>query len=68
MVSDDERVGGSPADWVAVPQPRSAGDVLDKPPAYHDLHPNTSLNFQLNRWLAWMTPEGGVALCQREAR
>jgi hypothetical protein len=21
------------------------------------LHPNTSLNFQLNRWLAWMTPE-----------
>ena len=57
MVSDDQTLRGSPADWVAVPQPRIAGDALDKPPAYHALHPNTSLNFQLNRWLAWMTPQ-----------
>jgi len=57
VVSDDQTLRGNPADWVAVPQPRSAGDALDKPPAYHALHPNTSLNFQLNRWLAWMTPE-----------
>jgi hypothetical protein len=40
-----------------VPQPRIPGDALDKPPAHHALHPNTSLNFQLNRWLAWMTAE-----------
>jgi len=34
-----------------------AADVLDRPPGYHDLHPDVSMNFQLNRWLSWMTPQ-----------
>jgi hypothetical protein len=42
----------------SVPAPRPVGipDVLDRPPGYHRLHPNVSVNFQLNRWLGWMTP------------
>jgi hypothetical protein len=47
-MADDERLLGNPTDWVAVPQPRLPGDALDKPPAYHPLHPNTSLDFRLN--------------------
>jgi len=30
VVSDDQTLRGNPADWVAVPQSRSAGDALDK--------------------------------------
>lgn len=40
-----------------VPPPAVPFDVLDRSPGYHDLHPDVSLNFQLNRWLAWMTPQ-----------
>ncbi len=43
--------GGLRAGWSALV------DVLDRPPGYHDLHPDVSLNFQLNRWLAWMTAQ-----------
>ena len=63
MVSDDQTLRGSPADWVAVPQPRSAGDALDKPPAYHALHPNTSLNFGLDRvTIVGVSLGGGLAI------
>jgi hypothetical protein len=43
--------------FVPVPRPVGIPDVLDRPPGYHRLHPDTSVNFQLNRWLAWMTPQ-----------
>ena len=63
MVSDDQTLRGSPADWVAVPQPRSAGDALDKPPAYHALHPNTSVNFGLDRvTIVGVSLGGGLAI------
>lgn len=39
-----------------IPPVGGAPDVLDRPPAYLRLHPDISLNFQVNRWLAWMTP------------
>lgn len=37
--------------------PVGAPNVFDRPPAYRTLHTDVSLNFQLNRWLAWMTPD-----------
>ncbi len=42
---------------VPVPEPGALPDVLDRPPGYHKLHPDVSVNFQLNRWLSWMTPQ-----------
>jgi hypothetical protein len=41
---------------VPIPEPRLP-DVLDRPPRYHKLHDDVSVNFQLNRWLSWMTPQ-----------
>ena len=32
-------------------------DPLTRPSGYRSLHPDAGLNFQLNRWLAWMTPD-----------
>jgi pimeloyl-ACP methyl ester carboxylesterase len=57
-------------DYVAAPRPIGIPDVLDRPPGYHQLHPNVSVNFQLNRWLAWMTPraEQDVAEAARGVR
>jgi len=41
-----------------LPVAAAAPDVLNRRPSYLDhLHPDVSLNFQLNRWLAWMTPQ-----------
>jgi pimeloyl-ACP methyl ester carboxylesterase len=65
-VNDDKECAMAAADnngsWGAlqsVPAPRPVGipDVLDRPPGYYQLHPNVSVNFQLNRWLGWMTPQ-----------
>ena len=41
---------------VPIPEPRPP-DVLDRPSRYHKLHDAVSVNFQLNRWLSWMTPQ-----------
>jgi pimeloyl-ACP methyl ester carboxylesterase len=50
---------GPRAEVESVPVPRPVGipDVLDRPSGYHQLHPDVSVNFQLNRWLGWMTPQ-----------
>ncbi len=42
---------------VSAAPPAAAFDVLDRRPGYFNLHPGISLRFQLNRWLAWMTPQ-----------
>ena len=42
---------------LAVSCPAVPFDVLDRQAGFYDLHPDVSLNFQLNRWLAWMTPQ-----------
>jgi pimeloyl-ACP methyl ester carboxylesterase len=41
---------------VPIPEPRLP-DVLGRPPRYYKLHDDVSVNFQLNRWLSWMTPQ-----------
>jgi hypothetical protein len=38
-----------------VPAPAVAFDVLDRPAGSFDLHPDVSLSFQLNHWLAGTT-------------
>lgn len=45
-------------------------NVLEKRPGFYALYPDVSVNFQLNRWLAWMTPEAlpDVAKVAAEAR
>jgi pimeloyl-ACP methyl ester carboxylesterase len=57
-------------DVVPAPQPIGIPNVLDQPPGYHQLHPNVSVNFQLNRWLGWMTPQAlpDVAQVARDNR
>ena len=32
------------------------------PVGYHQIHPDVSINFQMNRWLTWMGPQGASAL------
>src|SRR5262245_18358774 len=53
---------GAPA-YLPAPIPIAAPDILTRPFGYHALHPNVSINFQLNRWLSAMTPRafGDVA-------
>lgn len=53
---------------VPVPQQPVPFDVLDRLPGYYDLHPDISLNFQLNRWLAWMTPQALPDVMQTASR
>jgi hypothetical protein len=52
------------------PQPVGIPDVLDRPSGYHQLQPDVSVNFQLNRWLSWMTPQAlsDVAAAAARAR
>jgi hypothetical protein len=50
------------------PAPAAAFDVLDRPPGYFNLHPDISLNFQLNRWMAWMTPQALPDVTQTASR
>jgi len=54
--STSEQLATGTVSAVALPQPLMKEDVLNKPPAFRALHPNVSVNFQLNRWLNWMTP------------
>ena len=60
----------------AVTAPAGAGmpeplvpDVLGKPPGFERLHPDVSINVQLNRWLGWMTggARGDVAAAAARA-
>jgi len=32
-------------------------DALNRPPGFVNLHPDVSINYQLNRWLSAMTPQ-----------
>ncbi len=43
-------------------------DVLTKPPRFERLHPNLSINFQLNRWLGWMTADAHDDVAAAAAR
>jgi alpha-beta hydrolase superfamily lysophospholipase len=56
----------------SVPAPRAvaAPDVLERPSGYRQLYPDVSVNFQLNRWLSWMTPQAlpDVAAAAAHAR
>lgn len=35
----------------------AAVDVLERASGFHKLHPDVSVNLELNRWLSWMTPQ-----------
>jgi pimeloyl-ACP methyl ester carboxylesterase len=50
--------GATPEPLMAPRPPAPAAvDVLAQPSGYHDLHPDGSVNLELNRWLSWMTPQ-----------
>ena len=53
---------------VPVPVPIAAPDVLTGPTGYHPLHPDVSVNFQLNRWLSAMTPRALADVAEVAAR
>jgi hypothetical protein len=55
-------------DSVPAPRPVAAPDVLDRPPGYRQLYPDVSVNFQLNRWLGWMTPQALPDMAAAAAR
>ena len=55
--SPSARASGCSVSTVPVPEPIGGLDVLDRPPGYRELYPEVSVNFQMNRWLGWMTPE-----------
>ena len=40
---------------------QTAGDF---PVGYHQIHPDVSINFQMNRWLTWMGKESASALAE----
>jgi len=43
-------------------------DPLARPLGYRWLHPDVGLNFQLNRWLAWMTPQSADDVAELAAQ
>jgi hypothetical protein len=70
MASTDNNGPRDQVDSVPAPRPVGMPNVLDQPPGYRQLHPDVSVNFQLNRWLGWMTPQAvpDVAAAAAHAR
>jgi hypothetical protein len=49
----------SPEFLTADAERRSATEF---PVGYHHIHPDVSVNYQMNRWLTWMGADSGAAL------
>ncbi len=43
-------------------------DALNRPPRFVNLHPDVSINYQLNRWLSAMTPQALSDVAEVAAR
>jgi hypothetical protein len=68
MAPADKNGPRGEVDSVPAPRPVGIPDVLDRPPGYRQLHPDVSVNFQLNRWLGWMTPQALPEVAAAAAR
>ncbi len=53
----DQHDNFPPGSTVNVLAAEEVANVMERPPGYRTLHSDASVNYQLNRWLAQMTPQ-----------